>query len=115
MYSPFLKMERPSRSSVFYLLTKGNTDNAKSFHYFSFHLRMDRLQVGGRSTWKGHGAGGRGADTCPSQLPMYIPILEGLPAWGLSVLTSDLGLFLPHRVLLETRVLPVLQVLPAPE
>ena len=50
-----------------------------------------------------------------SQLPMYIPIREGLPAWGLSVLTSDLGLFLLHRVLLETRVLPVLQVLLAPE
>lgn len=38
-----------------------------------------------------------------------------VPAWGLSVLTSDLGLFLLHRVLLETRVPPVLQVLLAPE
>ena len=78
-------------------------------------LGLDLLRVGGRSPWKEHGAGGGGADTCPSQLPMYIPIQEGLPAWGPSVLTSDLGLFLPHRVLLETRVLPVLQVLLAPE
>ena len=31
---------------------------------------LDLFRVGGWSTWNGHGAGGRGADTCPSLGPV---------------------------------------------
>lgn len=75
---------------------------------------QDFLRAGGRN-----GNGGRTRIYPPNSIYIYICMYSKRPSiledGALTVLTSDLCLFLLHRVLLETKVLLVLRVLLALE